>query len=281
MRWSGDLLLPASRRSSRRRRRMHPEHTHACIAHPFRLLPLEPHRAAVASLVCKRWRELCSAGELLHTFHVTLAAAGSPPLLPRLRSLAAWLVVTGGAHVRSLSISIAMSGLELDGACRAEAQALLGTCAAACPHAADVTVDANFGLLLTSWMAGLRQLCQLRLSSHDVQLMWSLHGWAALCQAAWLLSSPAGAAHPSPAPPQQPTARHHLPQADGAAPAAPGGLQAGVAPLCAPAGHPHRAEPGGRRHLQVACCAGGLAGRGRGACWAPLSVLGTATALLV
>lgn len=93
-----------------------------------------PRRVAVVSLVCRRWRDLCRGADLLACFEVNLWSPIGDAVLARLRSLAAWLVLYAGPHVRSLRLAIGLSGLECDEHSRAEAQALLGTCCNACPH---------------------------------------------------------------------------------------------------------------------------------------------------
>lgn len=123
---------------------------------------------------------MCRGEELLATVDVNLWLPNGLPMLPRLRSLAAWLVTTqGGAHVRSLSIAVGLSGLECDEHSRAEAQALLGTCCSACPGLRVLRLDANVSLLLTSWLAALRSLQRLHVTStRDLELVWSLRGCA-------------------------------------------------------------------------------------------------------
>lgn len=88
------------RPASRRRRLTWRRHRSRSIGAPAPQPP--PSRVATCALVCRRWQQLCIGPELLAHFHVRLASgtASAVPLLPRLRSLAAWLVVSGGIHVR-------------------------------------------------------------------------------------------------------------------------------------------------------------------------------------
>lgn len=57
-----------------------------------------------ASLVCKKWHALCLRCPDLE---VSLTSHGDP-LLAKLRSLAAWLVVAGGHHLRCLAVDLHM-----------------------------------------------------------------------------------------------------------------------------------------------------------------------------
>lgn len=133
----------------------------ACRFHSAALFEFIP-------LVCRRWRRLCQAPELLRQLGIELDFFDSKrdSLLPSLRSLATWMGQAAG-HVHSLSLELSIL-VPVPAAERAEVEALLASMVAVCGAGGlqRLRLATISALRFSSWLGMARSLCSLRLSGN-------------------------------------------------------------------------------------------------------------------
>lgn len=131
--------------------------------------------------VCRRWgRVIRTRPQLLHAVDVDIRGGGDADGgwlgMPRLRSLAEWLVRGAGRHVHDLSLRLRGS-LEQDAA---EASALVAAALACCRCLQTLSLDCGWSLTVGPWLAPLgRTLRRLDITATDdyVTLAGSLGAW--------------------------------------------------------------------------------------------------------
>lgn len=149
-----------------------------------------PHRSfaccapyAAVPLVCRRWRGLFLAPQRLRQLSIEVDVMRRTRLLPRLRSLCAWLARAAG-QVRLLDFDLRF-GKPLHGE-QGEVEALLAGAVAACGASGlrSLQLWSSPGLSLISWLCAARELRWLELGGvpaeeeegHGSALTAPLHG---------------------------------------------------------------------------------------------------------
>ena len=114
-----------------------------------------PCRHRALPLVSQRcWRLLCSP-QLLHAMRVYIHGDTDEEAVPRLRSLARFLLLRGAGSVRQLRLDLGSCGEE-EHDTQIECMALLAAAATACSGLEDLQLQSQFTVTLSSWLLPLR-----------------------------------------------------------------------------------------------------------------------------